>query len=583
MNKGQTYKEPKLEEFPVTGLINKSGRLNIIYGDAGSGKSTAIKRIAYLAAEKGLQDDEKYRIPILLRATDIANSLDESLLDICVRESEKLLGAARSVFSDSDLIAGRVIVFIDALDEAANNDYQKAIIQKANTFHQDYPNVQIIITSRDYPSIRNIPELKHFDSYRITPINYKEAEQILKRLEKRQSLSTETSKEILRRIQEIHGMELNPLLVTIFASTADDSRKDVPANITELFKKYTELMLGRWDLKKKVSQQYHAPLKDFILTKIAYEMHIRREVSIDVAELKKIIILELENRGLSANADNLMDEIISRSGLLRVFGEKAEFRHMLLQEFFAGRGIPSNSLLEGYISDLWWQRAIVFYFGQNPGDGSGLNLLMNSLKNHQVADLFIASITLGMATQACYLVEIKEKIESLKWVVEGLSQSKDFVIEHTENKSKFPLSTFISYYLYGRESVACSIPIESWKNIEETIKNSTLDSEEKELRQFWVIVGMVEAGMLEDAEQMIKKFHPTDLRLLLALHMGGFLIGQLRVSSKEDKKIAERICKHVEGAIIHLRKQIVDEFRTELFEIRKDNVVAVESPKMIEG
>ena len=60
---------------------------------------------------------------------------------------------------------------------------------------------------------------------------------------------------------------MNRLLVTVFVATTDYSRKDIPANITELFKKYTEMMLGRWDASKGLAQQYQAPLKDFVLPK----------------------------------------------------------------------------------------------------------------------------------------------------------------------------------------------------------------------------------------------------------------------------------------------------------------------------
>src|SRR5258708_19703030 len=102
----------------------------------------------------------------------------------------------------------------------------------------------------------------------------------MRRVKKDRTPPAEKSHELVRRLEAVHGMELNPLLVTVFAATSEYSRQDIPANITELFKKFTEMMLGRWDASKGFKQQYHAPLKDFILTKVAFEMHKKRVTGI---------------------------------------------------------------------------------------------------------------------------------------------------------------------------------------------------------------------------------------------------------------------------------------------------------------
>ena len=59
---------------------------------------------------------------------------------------------------------------------------------------------------------------------------------------------------------------------------------DIPENITELFKKYTELMLGLWNRSKTVGQQLESPVKDMLLCRIAYEMHAERLTSISIAK-----------------------------------------------------------------------------------------------------------------------------------------------------------------------------------------------------------------------------------------------------------------------------------------------------------
>ena len=161
-----------------------------------------------------------------------------------------MMDSVNPSFSTTDLAGGRVVIFIDALDELASDTARRAVLRLTSQFQDLYPKCKVIMTSREYAFLKNLTELKHYQTYRVSPINYKEAVQLVDRLQKGMALPVERSKEIIRRLQEVHGMELNPLLVTVFAATTEYSRHDIPANITELFKKYTEMMIGRWDASK---------------------------------------------------------------------------------------------------------------------------------------------------------------------------------------------------------------------------------------------------------------------------------------------------------------------------------------------
>jgi predicted NACHT family NTPase len=164
-------------------------------------------------------------------------------------------------------------------------------------------------------------------------MSWKQAEKIVTTITENKRISRVQSQELLRRLEKIHGIELNPLLVTVFAATTDFSKQDIPANITELFKKFTELMLGRWDEEKGLKYQYQAPLKDFVLTKIAFHVHRHRKTSILRSEAEEIARVELQTRGHEAAVEQMLSEIFDRSGLFRISGSEIEFRHHLLQEF----------------------------------------------------------------------------------------------------------------------------------------------------------------------------------------------------------------------------------------------------------
>jgi hypothetical protein len=580
--RGILTREPTFEQFPVTSLLNRKEKLLLVLGEAGSGKSTSMRRLAYEIADKGLATGENIIIPIILRATDLAKD-NSSIFDICNSTTSELSFENKSCFTVGDLRNGNIALFIDALDEVPNNEKRKDILGRILDLAELYPRCKIVLTSRDYAFIEELDELQGFAKFRLSPIDWKQAASIIRNLHHGKKLKKETLQEYLRRLQDVHGIELNPLLVTVFVATSDYARKDIPANITELFKKYTEMMLGRWDSTKGISQQYLAPLKDFLLSKLAFEMHRRRVTEISRAESGLIFTKELEIRGRRADIPQLIEETIHRSGLFRFIGDSIEFRHLLLQEFFAGRGIPSSDFLETVISDPWWQRAVLFYFGENPSDQRSLERVTSNLSLRTAEEIFYASIAIGLGLQACYLVTTDAKIHIFKWVIDGLSNARRFFLaEEDKIAAKYPLIRFLTYYIFGRDAVACDVLNDSYQIILSEFVQEDLLSEDKEFRQFWTIAGLIECGCLEEAIEEIKKFKPKDDRLLLAIHLGCYLISKLRIFEIEKKKLAKKICDSLESKVSHLRKKVINEWKSEILEVQKDKIATIEDSHVSE-
>ncbi|MBN2286573.1 MAG: NACHT domain-containing protein [Tissierellales bacterium] len=570
---GKVKREIDFEQISASNILKRKEQHFVISGEAGSGKSTLIRRLAYILVEDALTGNEiDIEIPVLLKSAEVHRS-EENIVEICNSSTAQLSMTNKSVFNVKDLADGKITLFIDALDELANNEERQYVLDKLNEFMTQYPNCTIILTSRDYSFISELEDLKKYLLYRLSPIDWKEAQLIIKRLHQGKPLKQETAQEILRRLQEVHGIELNPLLVTVFVATSDYSRKDIPANITELFKKFTEMMLGRWDVSKGLDQQYHAPLKDFLLRQLAFEMHRRGITLIPLEECRKILGRELLTRGKSADIDLLTDEIIYRSGMFRFIDDKIEFRHFLLQEFFAGRGVPSAEFLQSVISNEWWQRAIIFYFGENPSDHVTLEHITDTVDVRTEEEIFKAAIAIGLALQACYLIKTSNRIKIFKWVIRGLCSVKSFLLTDSNTETiKYPLMRFLSYYLFGRDAVACEVLSENSDNILQDMLSEQGLFGDGDLIKFWIIVGLLECGCLSSAEQMIKSFRPKDLRLLLAIHLGCFLIENLKVTSTDDKKIASKITNNLTQRIIPLRNQIVEEMKSELLEVQRGEI-----------
>ncbi len=575
--RGRYEEFPHFEELPLASIINHKSRRVLILGEGGSGKSTGLKRIALELARRALEEDTGYRIPILMKAVDISRTKPISLLSYADDSTRALSGSQKACFTDKDLTAGRLIILIDGLDEVGSPLDRSALLELIDVFLSANPTCQVILTSRPYRFVSESLDLKRYDEFRVSPINWKQAEKIVRTVTAAKKVPQAQAHEFLRRLEKIHGFELNPLLVTVFAATTDFTKQDIPANITELFKKFTELMLGRWDERKGLRQQYQAPLKDFVLTRLAFHMHSHHKVSIARLEAVEIVSEELVRRGHEEDVPNLLDEIFERSGIFRVMGNEIEFRHHLLQEFFAGRGISDPDAVYQLIHDDWWKRALVFFFGERADSISLLASTAKSTQGLEPSRLLEAATTVGLAMQACYMSPVEEKLEVWKWVVEALEISQNPVIQAVDIDGKYPMSSFFHFYLYSRDSVSLShlrnhIPeLESWTNV-----NALADECASEHHMYWLIIGLIEAGDVSVAETLINRFHPADLRLLAAVHLGCHLASEIRPLPDNEKEAARRICASLQQKVRPQIAQILKEMGSLLLEMRNGKVATLE-------
>lgn len=569
-SRGKITKTPSIEELPVASVIQRKERRILILGEPGTGKSTALLRLAYTIAQTVISDEGNHKIPILARCLDIYQHKPATLATFCDIASRNLTGRDCPKFSAADLVNGRVTVLLDSLDELPNDEARSQVLTLIEELLLSYPRVQVIATSRPYTYTEHLQQLQHYLEYRISPMSWKQAKRILKVVRSNDRLTESQSQELLRRLEKIHGVALNPLLVTVFAATTDVSKQDIPANITELFKKFTELMLGRWDEAKGLHQQYQAPLKDFVLTKLAYYMHSRDRTSLKRVEAEEIVRKELLERGHGGDAAALLQEVFERSGLFRIIEDNIEFRHLLLQEFFAGRGIESVEQIKEVISNEWWKRALIFYFGDNP---QHIDLLLDSiLKVSGILgdDLAVAATTVGLALQACYLSPVSKKLDVWRWVNSTLSDGMEAFIRSNPVTSRHPVVGFAHYYLYGRDSTALS---NLSGNLDELVAWSKSErgqagAGDPERRLFWLISGLIESGDIEAAGRLIANFHPRDLTLLLGLSLGAHFVEKIRPVGQREKQAARDILKRLESETMPLRSELTKELDSLLLEMR---------------
>jgi energy-coupling factor transporter ATP-binding protein EcfA2 len=565
----------EFEEDSLPALLSLRGERLLLLGDAGTGKSTLLVRCAYLMAKEAAGGKNDYRVPVLLRAADLAGGLDVPLAEKMANAINQLVGSPTTAFSVEDLQLGRVTLLVDGLDEVALGAFRATVVAQLNGFFAEYPKCSVVLTTRPYTSIEEIEGVRGFTRCRILPMSLSAAEKMLTNYQ-RGGADEKHTKEVLRRLDGIHGIELNPLLVAVFALTAEHDKRDIPANITELFSKFTELMLGRWDEAKGMSQQYQARVKEHLVCNFAYRLHSDRQTSFEREQFETFAIKLLTSMNHGADAGQMIDEVVDRSGLFRDAGNGLEFRHHLIQEYFAGKGIPTIDHIKKLVSDEWWRNAIVFYFGSNPDDVQSLLDVATSVS----ADSGEASLTIGLALQTCYLSKLEDKIDVWKWVVERLAGITDKVL-HEKDDQKFPIFHFLTHYILARDAVALSgIEKPETKALDWAMYGNHFATD-PELRRFWGFVALSEIGRSDILLEKIKESPLSSDHLNLAITVGCSLVEAVRSIDQAQKDAAKDVRIRLKNRVSVLQHQFAKEYRGQLLEYRRGAIVALDQEEPV--
>ena len=567
---GKITEEFDFEEKYGTVVLSGNAVRALLLGDAGSGKTTLLIRLAYLIAKKSISSKDNYRVPVFTKAHELIGRSQESIHATLESIVMKMHDVDKVPFTLDDLDDGRVVLLIDGLDELADAKDRQEAIDFATRFVEQHPKCSIAIATRPYTSISHIDGISRFKRYRISPLSMKDAERILEFSSgKDKSENQEWKREILRKLDNVHGIELNPLLVVVFSVSSGVEKRDIPANITELFAKFTELMLGRWDEKKGMAQQYQARVKEHLLSTFAFQLQSKGESRFSRADFIDFCSERLTEMNLLADLETITTEIIYRSGLVRG-EEELEFKHHLLQEYFASKGITNLDHVKAVIDDEWWRNSIVFYFGAQP---DAINNLLEVATDRRT-NAEETYMTIGLAVQACYLSKLDDRVEVWKWVVEGAARAMRKNLSNPD--AEYPVTTLLAQYLEGRDCVALvGIDKESTGAGRWALQEDE-DAKHTELRRFWYAVALLELGRMEQLERTLKENPIQDDLLATAIHFGCHFALNVRSISQDSKRIAESICESLETRVAQYRHVVTKELRGQLLEYRKGGVVALD-------
>ena len=250
-------------------------------------------------AEKELSQRVLLPLPLLIELRIYARDKDEKKCKNILEffHQGNLICHLNQLALDDKLEKGQALVLFDGLDEVFNPQLRQEIVTDIKRFSIQYPQVQIIVTSRwlGYKA----EELNHagFEHFMIQDLDKDQIEDFIQRwhdlaFENRDD-KTQKQERLQKAIKEskaIRELAVNPLLLTMMAIL--NRTQELPRDRSKLYEKASEVLLHQWDFETKEG------LIDPELKKYLYNIDLR-----DKRDILRLVASAMQagEKGLAAN------------------------------------------------------------------------------------------------------------------------------------------------------------------------------------------------------------------------------------------------------------------------------------------
>ncbi|NMG11343.1 NTPase [Brasilonema sp. UFV-L1] len=342
--------------YPLRNKGNGKSKI-VILGNPGSGKSTLLQYLALDWVEKILEDkDFHLKIPLLIELRTYIQQRKEkeykNFLDFFHEYSGAIAHFDQSKLQEQ-LKAGNALVMLDGLDEVFELEQREDIINNIQSFTNEYPDVQVIVTSR---VIGYKPQQLRDADFRHFMLQDFEPEQIQDFINRwychslTENLDGENKKQRLQKAidtsQAIAELAGNPLLLTMMAVL--NHNQELPQNRDEFYNQASRVLLNQWNVQSTLvedevldSKTIDVKDKQAILRRVAYHMQTSEKGSagnlISAKDLESILteyLKTIEVEKATVIATGMISQLQTHNFLCFLGADYYGFVHRTFLEYF---------------------------------------------------------------------------------------------------------------------------------------------------------------------------------------------------------------------------------------------------------
>lgn len=298
----------------------------LIESGMGGGKSRLIREMMRRSMEERAFLDGQV-IPIFVSCQELREKYRYDL-DQMVK--------ARTAALSLDL-SPAFLLAIDGFDEIHEGIERKIEIADAiATWAGKSSGRHVVLTTRPNEKLQTSSGIiRNLLIMRIRPLRGKKALALFSAVGGSLELSTRIQKD-LTNSPLLKSLDASPISYTLLARILKENDQQIPASVPELFSKYFELILGRWEIDKGLRKQVEYSMMHACLSELSFALLDNGRSEMSVSEAKRIIGGYAEQRSLKVDAAAFIRGLSERSHVLFV-NDKTDtvgFRHRAFCEFF---------------------------------------------------------------------------------------------------------------------------------------------------------------------------------------------------------------------------------------------------------
>ncbi|MEM6252949.1 MAG: NACHT domain-containing protein [Cyanobacteria bacterium P01_D01_bin.156] len=369
----------------VSDVFSEHERL-MVWGPAGSGKTTSLKFYALRIAESLRSKPDGSLVPIFIECSRFSTAeVETDLLKVIAGKLEHGdMSPEESQDIAKDLLKhGQCIVLLDGLDEVPK-DIRPKVSRQFDILINKYPKNRFILTCR-YGATESVPE--NFTEVEMTDFDQKQIYTFV-----HSWFKDNDEKGVIRRFlaylkehSNIGKLAKNPLLLTMLCSIYEQGY-EFPKGKSSLFEDATDLYLRKWDSYRRIDHRdkiydglLSRPKRRDLFSRLAYEGMNRQDIAKSFwrrTDLQKFIREYIENlkdakeKSLDDDARQILDALESQDSLLtrsahEVYtfsyeGFSAYFTAMKVKEEMGTEPKHWNRFLKEHALQPEWRESLLF-------------------------------------------------------------------------------------------------------------------------------------------------------------------------------------------------------------------------------
>jgi hypothetical protein len=331
-----------------------------------------------------------------------------------------------------------VLILLDGLDEIVDDSNRDEVLKQISELRA-YSSVKVVLTSRSNDYLEQNNFIKDtFDTYELMPLTVNDIVNIGSKI-----IGVPTQLEgfikLVKHSELIRSFPKTPLTAILLAILFKEERlniKELPKSITELYSKFVDVFLNRWDKGKGISEQFLIREKEFVLQKIAEHLHVNGMVTISESELTAFLDNLFKDRSIEtySSSQQFLEGVQARTSLLirDEFDNSYRFFHLTIQEYLSIALLEregEDMLVKNFLND-WWLNANIFYAGKKSHSFS----VLDRISRFEIYPVDIDTrlsyvINTSKVLQAAHLLNNESRRRTLESMVKIFDQVVSDLIE----------------------------------------------------------------------------------------------------------------------------------------------------------